>query len=670
MTTGLQPFLVSEFKSGLTTYYKPWARPIDSYEPMNNAFMYRGVINQRNGYSKLTIGSSSSLDDSKPVMAIMNWVNESTGATRLIVNSTRNSYLYDDSLSAFNKITEIANSPFWNGTATGTINPINTWFVNLGGAAITITAYTGYGLPTQSSVGTATANGILTNFTVGGIISAGSITYATGLISLTFAGSTAGVTLVITSATTTGDYFTGNNTNFFNWTNWQAVENVTSYLYMTNNADPVTLITLSAVGVPTLSRPIFYIDAASTIYVSTCLDIKVYKNRLMFIYPTTVNTALSNQTLNYSQSIFYSALFNPSNFIQTGGVNGDFLSAPTGDLIVSTEFLRDVIVCFFTNSTWIFKYTGSDFDPFRFTKTNISRMTNTPYGTVAYDESVTSVGPTGLIRCDGVNVDRYDEKIIDYYANFFSAQYFSQSFGQRYDKLNQAWLLYVSENNTSISVGGAAPGSDQALIYNYLEDTWSSYIFFEPNGSNGLTCLGNYKPIEGSRWSDFPTTPWSAFPTTAWSQFSTPEKFTRLIGGDLLGNVYLMDDEDTLEDNGEPFIPTFTTTRWNPFVSSGKTNQFGYIDVYYKVVSDLESVNPIYLDLNFYVDNSNTIAATRTLTLTGTENTNHWKRVYLNLIGQFIQIEFTQGGFDPAQSTNFEILGVILWAKQAGRLTP
>src|ERR1700754_2108626 len=52
MSAPLQPFLISEFKTGINTYLQPWIRPNDAFEPLINAYVRRGTINKRNGYSK------------------------------------------------------------------------------------------------------------------------------------------------------------------------------------------------------------------------------------------------------------------------------------------------------------------------------------------------------------------------------------------------------------------------------------------------------------------------------------------------------------------------------------------------------------------------------------------------------------------------------------------
>lgn len=554
MSSAYQPFAITEFKTGINTYLQPWIRPQDAFEPLVNAYINRGTINKRAGYTVF----GNRLADHNPVMGIMRRIDESTGAQSLLVATTVNLYIYDPGTNTFGAV----------GTP-----------------------------PT----------------------------------------------------------FTGNITNFFNWTNWQASAGATSYLYMVNNKDPVTLYDGTNASQPTL-----WVDSGHTDKINTCLDVKVYKQRLLFIRPTL------NVDGEQNQAIYWSAIQSPLNVVTDVAGNGGFLDAPTGDIIVSAKFLRDVLVVFFTNSTWIFRYTGNDSAPFRWDKLNNSKASNAPYGAVEYDERCTSIGNTGLIACDGVNVQRYDIPIVDYYETNFSEKYYAQSFSQRYDNLNQAWTLYVSSGadpNTFPLVGGVAPGSDSALVYNFFENTWATYTFSTP-----LTCLGIFYSITGRTWASFNVSPRDEWENVdaSWNSFIQQGSAPILLGGDTAGNVYQMDNQDAVTDNGTTIVPDIVTTRWNPFVkNTGQKIQFGYIDIYYYIAST-DASNPVEVTLNFFADNSESVAAVRTLTLDGPVNSEFaWKRIYLNLVGEFVQMEI-----DPNVDSFMQFLGFVIWCRPAGRMTP
>jgi hypothetical protein len=551
MTQGYQPFLISEFKTGINTYLEPWQRPADAFEPLVNAYVNRGTVNKRAGYSQF----GNQLADHNPVMGLMSYLNESTGAYTLLAATTVHLYLYNPGPETFTNIVLPAN-------------------------------------------------------------------------------------------------FTGTIINFFNYTNWQATSGAASIIYMTNNKDPVTLYDGTSA-----TQPALYTDSGHTTTITTCLDLKVYKERLLYIRPT-----LSSSSIPQNQAIYWSAQFNPTNVVTDVAGNGGFLEAPTGDIIQAAEFLRDVLVVFFTNSTWIFRFTGNQSNPFRWDKVNDSKSTNCPYASIDYDERCTSIGAKGLIACDGVNVQRYDIPIIDYYETNFSEQYYAQAFGQRYDNLNQGWMLYVSSENTFPLVGSIAPGSDQALIYNFVENTFATYEWSIP-----LTCLGTFYAQEGETWEEL-TQSWEStdFP---WFSYGTQKTAPILLAGDTSGNVWHMDDQTQQTDNGTPILPDIVTTRWNPIMQQGQKVQFGWIDIYYSKAST-DPLNPIVVNLDFYVDNSETRAATRTLTLDGPVNSEFaFKRIYMNLIGEFFQMEID--ATTPSMvNSSMKFIGFIIWAKPAGRLTP
>ncbi len=547
MTSGFQPFLISEFKTGINTYLQPWQRPADAFDPLVNAYINRGTINKRAGYSQF----GNQLADHNPVMGLMAYLDETTGSYSLLAATTVHLYLYNPGANTFGNVALPAN-------------------------------------------------------------------------------------------------FTGTILNFFNYTNWQATAGGSSILYMVNNKDPVTLYDGTVA-----TQPALYTDTANTVTIATCLDLKVYKERLLYIRPT-----LSSSSIPENQTIYWSAQFNPTNVISDTAGNGGFLTAPTGDIIQSAQFLRDVLVVFFTNSTWIFRFTGNQSNPFRWDKVNDSKNTNSPYGSIAYDERCTSIGGKGLIACDGVNVQRYDVSIIDYYETNFREQYYSQAFAQRYDNLNQGWMLYVSNESTFPLVGGVAPGSDRALIYNFVENSFATYEWSIP-----LTCLGTFYRQTGTTWADLPQA-WEVtdFP---WNSYSQQKAAPILLAGDTTGHVWYMDDQTQTTDNGTAILPDIVTTRWNPIMQQGQKVQFGWIDIYYS-----KSTDPVQVELNFYVDNSENTATTRTLTLDGPVNSQYaWKRIYVNLIGEFFQMEIdatTPSMVDSAM----QFVGFIIWAKPAGRFTP
>ena len=730
----MQPFLISEFKTGIFNYLEPWVRPQDAFDPLENAYIYRGQIQKRSGYSVFgrmtyqdtivngnggaayggtlqtipispgsfhpTNGTESFTDNGlgtltgsaggtgsinyttgvwslnfnaavasgvlitasyipqtmvgRPIMGIKTWTNEVTGLQTLIVCDTRRAMVYNTVSSTFVPLNSFSQTLASNGTTTAIT--FNTGFVasapyasSLSPFSVSITS--GVDVINDNGAGVFLHNGNAlpdgTNF------NAATVNYSTGVISITYAVAPATTVQTVITATLTGDYFTGNFSKFFNSTNWNEL------LYLTNNSDPITVYDGSTFP-GTLSRPPFSITLANvgtfTNNIGSCLDVDIYKNRLIVQYPTVINAGTA-QNGPYPQSFFWSQQNVPTNLAADVSGNGGALEAATSDSIASSEFLRDQMIVFFKNTTWIFRYTNNDFSPFRWDQVNNTKSTNAPYGTIAYDERVTAMGSKGLIACDGVNVQRYDISIIDQFITI-NQEFFGQCFGQRFDTLNQSWMLFPSDK----SISGR---SDSALIYNFLENSWAIYKM-------PMSCLGLYYVTTDATWSDFAVGAelGTIYPTWAsaqipWDNYLLQQLAPNLLGGDFNGYVYVMNDGIVDKPQGvSTDIPVdIKSARWNPFTQVGQKIQFGWLDFYYTI----DPLNPTgTLQLYFYANNSSVVVAQKTLTLDGSATSDvAWKRIYINCIGEFLQMEL-----QSSSPTNFKILGMILWCKPSGRLTP
>lgn len=751
MTTPYQPFLISQYQTGLFNYLQPWIGPNEAFSPMEDAYVYRGTVQKRNGFyffgrmayqdliktgsgikgeytgtlvnhpivpgsftpydatgvgaaietfsdngagvltgsaggtgtidyttgafsltfnAVVAVGTniygvySPNVASPSPIMGIKQWTNDTDGTFELIAMDTKRASYYSSASGIFKPIGMVSQVIYVTAANAGPITATTGWVaVSPSTSSLTpfaVTLSDGTNTIQDDGAGGFTHNGNAlpdgTNFDAGTVIN-----YTTGVITIHFvAASTATITL---TARLTGDYFTGNFTNFFNAINWLG------QMYMTNNVDRITLF--NGLG-NTLSRPVFPITQShQTTYtndITTCLDLDVYKNRLTIQLPTVVGAGIQ------AQSIFWSALNNPTNTVQDVAGNGGFLIAPTDDIIRSSEFLRDQLIVFFGTSGWIFRYTGNDFDPFRFDKINNTKSTNAPYGTIPYDERVTAMGNKGLIATDGVNFQRYDAAIVDQFLDI-NPNSFAQCYGLRFDTLNQSWMLFPSvENDATVS--------DKVLVYNFIENTWSVYNI-------AMSCLGLGFVNTDVRWEDFALgTPlgtefpdWNScdFP---WNEYLDQSGALSLLGGGHDGIIYVMDDGNfDLGDTPSQttFPASLSTNRWNPFVGVGQKVQFGYIDFYYDIESVTGSVPTSVLNLNFLVDNSLNNSLTRQLWLDGPSYANNaMKRVYINLVGEFLQMEIDSetltidysGVPTSVLPGPFKILGMVLWARPAGRLTP
>lgn len=722
MSGSYQPFLISEHKTGLYNYLQPWIRPLDAFDPLENAFIYRGLLQRRQGYIPLGIngrlryrdylatgsggknysgtlsthpilvGSFTATDGTEtftdngdgtltgsaggtgtinyttgawslsfnanvvaptniyatytplvsspsPIMGIKEYTNETTDLTKLIVCDTQRACVFNDATQMFDPISSF--------TQTLWIDDGSTASISLFPGFAAVAPYTQALVPNTVTI--SYPGNTMTDDGAGGFPGAGvmlntsTVNYATGVILLNLSANSAGRVFTIT-AQLQGAYFTGNYSNFFNSVNWLGD------LYLTNNKDPITVYNGS-----NLSRPPFPITQANrTAFINNiafCLDVDVYKNRFLVIRPDIINA--SGQNGLAPQSIRWSQLNVPTNLVADVAGNGGELSAPTDDFIQSAEFLRDQLIVPFTNSYWTFRFTGSDFIPFRWDKINSTKSCNAPYATVLYDERITTMGAKGLVACDGVNAQRYDLPIIDQFTEI-NQGFFSQCFGQRFDTQNQTWMVYPLASSQT------TPPETAVLLYNFLENTWATLLL-----DVSMSCLGTYFLSSDVTWADFAVgTPLGTqFPNWAaadfnWDFFMEKDLEPTLLGGGSDGVVYEMYNSD--EDNREPFYCTIRSTQWNPFTNVGQKVQFGYIDFYYLKNNDSQ------FKVTFFVDNLESPSAVRTLTLDADNNSDKgMKRVYINAMGEFLRMQL-----DSLTQESAVFLGMVLWAKPSGRLTP
>lgn len=598
------------------------------------------------------------------IMGLTQWNDESNNTFRLVACDTRRASVFNQPNNDFDPICEVEQTFAISDNTSTTFNNGSTGytpqFALIAPLSVTITAV-------NTLTGNNVAGGVIQDngqgvFTATGIYLDSQIDYLTGQITLNLNGVQPLTTAFNITYSLQGDYFFGDNSNFFNWTNWELSTNrivtapavtdgavtvsptqfQTGFLYLTNNVDAVTLFNGEK-----LSRPAYAVEqnvlGLGKNQILRCLDVKTFAQRLLFVRPTT--TITDGQV--DPQSIRWSAQNQPTNFVADIPGSGGELSAATSDWIQHAKYLKDFIVVHFENSTWVFRFTGNAFNPFVFFKVNSTKNTKAPYGGIEFDDVIKAMGLRGLTYCDGNAVDRYDMKVIDLFQDI-NVQRFGQCFGIRFDALNQAWMLYPSmDENSQVS--------NRAILHNYVEDSWGVFKI-------NLSCLGFGFGVKDITWADL-TKAWEDA-DFAWNDYLVQSESLRLIGGDFLGNVVQLNDGPT--DLGTAVILDVTTKKKNPFVAKGLKANFGYLDIYYTVVTDTDP--PATLTVDFFIDNNTAVAFTRVLTLSGTSgvpaNDEYaWQRIFLNVQAQFLRWRIRDNGV-----AQFNILGQILWASPAGRL--
>jgi hypothetical protein len=258
---------------------------------------------------------------------------------------------------------------------------------------------------------------------------------------------------------------------------------------------------------------------------------------------------------------------------------------------------------------------------------------------------------------------RYDVGIIDQWLDI-DQKFFNQCFAQRFDTINQTWMLYPS-------VESEGSGSDRALVYNFLENSWAVYDWTLEVPPNPFSCLGLFATTKDATWVSFaPTIPTNPVDTwrgqqAPWNAYLDQDLSPDIIGGDAIGGIWMMDSG--FLDGTSTFTTNITSTQWNPYFPQGERADFGYIDFYYEISPNPDPTIPdVELTLTFTVNNNTSTALTRIITLDGQINQNkNWKRVFIQLNGEFMNMTISDNG-----AGYWKLYGMILWTSPAGRLGP
>ena len=702
-----QPFVIGgPFKTGLYDYLPKWLGPEEAFEPLENAFVYRGVLQKRLGYTAfgqmvykgievvgagggvaysgtcgdlpvrvssvtITDGTLVVTDDglgvlegdvdptatntidystgvytfefsgatsrevliyytytpavATPIMGILEFVNASSSLRYMMACDQKRAVRYNTTSDLFDPIyaISIALSRYCSPSENLTIN---TGFTGLAHFSVSVTV--GGETSTDDGAGVLAATGTY--------IAASTVDYATGIITLNtqaFGATTQAVSYV---AHTAADYFSGTDVNLFIGETWNDL------LYMTNNADRVTTFDGSNLGRP----PFSVTEADFNAYTNTLsapIDIKFMKNRMVFLKPIYAGTV-------YPQRIVYSQINVPQNCTTDVTGYGGFYDASTGDAIIGSGVIKDVMVVKFSYSDFNFRYTGNPFDPFKFELVSSATHNASPYGITSFDTFVTSIGNRGLTQTDGLTVQRYDENIPDFALRVVSQKYAHLCQSIRFDLQQQLWMTYVD-------AGTDAVRPTNTLIYNYREKTWSTTTM-------SFMCLGMAKISDTVTWEDMAGTAWEEadFP---WDWYVFQSAAENVFGGGADGAIYRLNDSTA--DDGTSYNFNIMTNELNPYIKMSKKVQMPYMDIFYDSNENCE------VTLDFFVDSDDEIAVTKTFSMdSGADKTYGYRRVYVSLLGKFIRwkmsLSDTQLSNPDSANNTFKINAFVIHCRPVGRM--
>jgi hypothetical protein len=275
--------------------------------------------------------------------------------------------------------------------------------------------------------------------------------------------------------------WTGINDQFFWSINYRGITAYENYMFTTNFNTADRTRYWDGVNWTIYTPPY---DANPLHLILSSRIILSFKNRLLF-FNTVEVTAAGNQSfgnrLRYSQngSPFELVAGQLIAFNESVPGRGGYIDAPTTQDIVSAYMLKDRLIVFCERSTWEIVYTGNEILPFIWQQINSELGVESSFSIVPFDKALIGVGNTGIHSCNGINVERIDDKIPDevfQIHNINSGVFRVHGIRDYYTEM----VYWTFPDNTR---DANYPFCNKVLVYNYQNGTWAF-------NDDSLTCFG------------------------------------------------------------------------------------------------------------------------------------------------------------------------------------
>lgn len=249
-----------------------------------------------------------------------------------------------------------------------------------------------------------------------------------------------------------------------------------------------------------------------------------FGERLNFVIPQIA-------AIDYFQGILYSG-------IRTASGNGDkfnvagsgLLQLDTYENITGASILGQVIAINALRSNWTLEKTRDAFNPYFSRKVPSVIGTNANFSAVSWNDTVRSIGRTGIISTDGRQSLRVDNKIPNFTADEIDALGFNLTYGG-FDRVNNQFLWSYKES------GSESDTQDKVLVANYEEDTWSfTDQRFSVFGQTDLGLNLSWDQINETSGNES----WATWDTTEeiWDKIGVGLAVQKTLAGDDLGFIY------------------------------------------------------------------------------------------------------------------------------------
>lgn len=491
----LQQYYIAGSKSGYINYQKPFLTPDDGYQTLENALVYRDRVIERPGLTffgrlrrAITAQNAGNISSGTPTLNLITGLTLETNAE----------------------------------LAPGTSSTIT---ITIGGQTLT----------------SSTANGVFV-VTGAGPISAATLNYATGVLSIT-TGALAPTAVIVTfkyypglpsmgiltlqqadinnektiffdtkyayvNLSGANDDFneylaapvtwSGLSSDFFYSTNWIGSNAYQRLFFVTN-------------GVNTFANRMHYTDDATWTDFIPLVDATNYLTQARILIPyygrlLALNTWEGNSNVNFAGSQNY---FARCRFSQIGDPTaidawrsdqfgkGGFIDAPTDEAIVSAIFFKNTLIVGFEASTWQLRYVGEYGLPFIWERISSDYGCESTFSPILFDQGVLQVGDRAIVSATATNVQRIDDQIPDLVFSFKNDEFGkARVYGIRDFQNELVYWCWIDTDLSRPSNTFIFPNS--SLVYNYRNNTYAIW-------RNNVTCFGTYQNPVAVLWSSTTT---------------------------------------------------------------------------------------------------------------------------------------------------------------------
>lgn len=525
-------FLIAQYPgAGVQKDVEPWLIPDEAFASLKNAYVWRGRVRKRFGSRLMNSRFNSKQSPLRSRLRLQVLDNQvtpalvSTDASGNVSVTLNSSYTFavGQAFSVANEfftIVATSGSMLTNGAATVATFDTSSRALVITGATPLTPVYWYPCLPVMGLLSKETA--ALENNDLYAFDTRYAYTYLNGAF-----------TQLGTAQ------WTGTNSDFFWGTNWRGVYASDTRFFVSNyvEADGIRYYDPGASDWVTMDVNTSSVTDGSGNHprVVTARIVIPFKNRLIllntieYVVVSSGQTVLGKQTfVNRCRFSQIGSPFDAEAWYEPPGMygRGGWLDAPTQEPIVSCQIIKDRLIVYFANSTYELVYIGNQNQPFIWQTINSELGCESTFSTIPFDKAVLGIGSVGVHACNGINVDRIDQKIPD-------------EVFQIYNGNNGPYRVYGIRDYYTEAAYWAFPSADVAttypnrvMVYNYQNQTWAF-------NDDSITCFGYFNVPDDITWEDATMT-WEEadFP---WNSASLQAEFQTIIGGNQQGFVFVID---------------------------------------------------------------------------------------------------------------------------------